>query len=158
MDAAALGARVLAKIRAKIEADIAVHIAEVEGLEARLRNWHAAQLRLNPSLTRIELPTGTLTSTKARRSTEVPSGEDLALLIKWAAEHGFPDWVHQPPVPAETVAKDAVKQAVKARKLRVRDDGTLIDGLTGEIVPGIRLTLPDNAVDGRTFTINAGDL
>lgn len=111
-DVQALAARRRAEIDEWETAQVAKLSGRVEWLEASLTAWHAAVIRVEPSRTSIELPSGTLKASKVSGGAEWEWVDDAAATAYLEAE--APDLVRTPdPKPPKAAPdKNGVKAAV----------------------------------------------
>lgn len=111
-DVQALAARRRAEIDEWEAAQVAKLSGRVEWLEASLTAWHAAVIRLDPSRTSIELPSGTLKSTAVAGGAEWEWVDDTAVTTYLAEEAPELTAVPPPTEPKRRPDKKAVKAAV----------------------------------------------
>ena len=125
------------RLDAWLERRRAVH--DTSFLEAALAGYHEARLAREPKLKTIHLPSGDLVARKQPDRWDIDDDAFLA----WASEH-HPDLIRvRPP----EVDRAAVKKA-----LTVHDDGRVIDGQSGEVVPAITVE-----AGGITFAVKVGN-
>ncbi len=130
--------------RAQIERINEWHARRVEVLAGRerwlaegLEMWHRAVLAEDPSRKTISLPCGTL---KSRVQQPVWEFDDEAF-IAWALDQNRHPELVRIPEPKPAVDKAAAKKALHLPPLTAGESCVPIDEDTGEMVPGVTVTV-----------------
>ena len=130
--------------RAQIERINEWHARRVEVLAGRerwlaegLEMWHRAVLSEDPSRKTISLPCGTL---KSRVQQPVWEFDDEAF-IAWALDQNRHPELVRIPEPKPAVDKAAAKKALHLPPLTAGESCVPIDEDTGEMVPGVTVTV-----------------
>lgn len=113
-------------------------------LEEGLEMWHRAVLAEDPSRKSISLPCGTLKSRVQQPAWEF----DDEVFIEWALEQGRHPELVRIPEPKPQVDRNAAKKALHLPPLTPGESCVPIDEDTGEMVPGVTVT-----VRGPSFSV-----
>lgn len=125
------------QIGAWLDARLSVHRKAERWEQEGLEMWHRAVLAEDPSRKTISLPCGTL---KSRVQQPVWEFDDEAF-IAWALDQNRHPELVRIPEPKPAVDKAAAKKALHLPPLTAGESCVPIDEDTGEMVPGVTVTV-----------------